>query len=429
MSNHLAIATVTATLAHVLQEAVQEDVTGATVSYLRPDGATGPAPGAKVNIYMYQATPNPSWRNSDLPTRGGAGALMQRPRAALDLHYLLTFYGDEKDLVPQRLLGSTVRAIHSQPVLTREKIRETIKNVALNLGNSNLAEDIELVKFTPATLSLEELSKLWAVFFETQYTLSMPYQASVVLIETDQTPSSPLPVLERNVYAVPFRAPVIDKIALDAPGEGPITAESNIVISGRNLRGQVTLVSFSGSQLGPAAPGSVSDTEIKVKLPADLRAGVQAVQVEHQFFMGSPAVGHRGFESNVAAFVLAPIITDPTPPSFTVANPDPKPISGQVRVRFKPQVEKSQRVRLMLNEFNAPPTRPAHVYVFDAPLNKGITPPDVDTSRIRFHVADVAAGDYLVRVQVDGAESVLERDTDSTHPSFNQFIGPRVTIA
>src|SRR5215510_7226791 len=201
MSNHLAIATVTASLAQFLQGEVQNDVPGLTVTTARPDGTSAPQQGVRVNIYLYQVTPNAAWRNSDLPTRSDDGRLLQRPRAALDLHYLLTFYGNEAQLEPQRLLGSTVRVLHSRPVLTREQIRQTINSPAFAfLALSNLAEDIELVKFTPTTLSLEELSKLWAVFFQTQYTLSVTYQGTVVLIESDTTPSSPLPVLERNVY-------------------------------------------------------------------------------------------------------------------------------------------------------------------------------------------------------------------------------------
>jgi hypothetical protein len=40
----------------------------------------------------------------------------------------------------------------------------------------------------------------------------------------------------------------------------------------------------------------------------------------------------------------------------------------------------------------------------------------------------VRAGEYLVRVQVDGAESPLVVDGDPTSPTFNQFLGPLVTI-
>jgi hypothetical protein len=90
-----------------------------------------------------------------------------------------------------------------------------------------------------------------------------------------------------------------------------------------------------------------------------------------------------------------------------------------------------------LNEFNPPATRMPRSFVLNAPSNNGIkvvdnqgnpipNPPDADT--IDFEIKDVPAGDYLVRTQVDGAESPLERDTVNASPTFNQFIAPRVTI-
>jgi hypothetical protein len=432
VSNHLAIATVTASLAQVLQGVVQKDVPGMTVTTTRPDAANAAAGGTRVNIYLYQVTPNAAWRNSDLPTRATDGRLMQKPRVALDLHYLLTFYGNEAQHEPQRMLGSTVRALHSQPVLTRDQIRRTIISPNLSfLALSNLAEDIELVKFTHTSLTLEELSKLWAVFFQTQYTLSVTYQGTVILIETDDIASASLPVLDRNIYTVPFRAPLIQEIKLDSPNPGPITALSNIVIGGRALRADVTQINFGGSKLPPQVPTSVADTELKVTLPPDLRAGVQGLQVEHQFLMGTPPVPHRGFESNVAAFVLAPIITQPNLPSFVQTSVDPQTqlINGGLTVNFAPKVGKSQRVRLFLNEFQPPNTRAPFGYVFTAPKENGIGPNDTETDAIEFTFENVAAADYLVRVQVDGAESALERDTNNASPTFNQFIGPRVTIA
>jgi hypothetical protein len=178
-------------------------------------------------------------------------------------------------------------------------------------------------------------------------------------------------------------------------------------------------------------PTSIADTEVRVTLPADLRAGIQGLQVEHQFLMGTPPTPHRGFESNVGAFVLAPIITQPGPPTFLQTSIDPQTqlINGGITVRFTPRVTKSQRVRLFLNEFQPPNTRAARGYVFTAPRQNGIGQNAQDTDQINFTIQNVAAGDYLVRVQVDGAESPLERDTNNASQTFNQFIGPRVTIA
>jgi hypothetical protein len=117
MSNFLAVATVTATLRQMLLPVVGKDVPGATVTTQRPDAAGG-AQGLCVNIYLYQVTPNAAWRNEDLPTRRTGGELVKHPQVALNLHYLLTFYGDEGNLEPQRLLGSVMRTLHTRPVLT-----------------------------------------------------------------------------------------------------------------------------------------------------------------------------------------------------------------------------------------------------------------------------------------------------------------------
>jgi hypothetical protein len=206
MSNHLAIATVTTGLLRYLQGAVGADVGNATVTAVRPDGPNAGLPQVGVNIFLYQVTPNTAWRNHDLPTRRGDGGLTQRPQIALDLHYLLTFYGDETLLEPQRILGSAVRALHARPVLTRQEIRSAVAATAFLTG-SDLAEEIETVKFSPQPLTLEELSKLWSVFFQTTYTLSMAYDASVVLIAADSQPQMAQPVITPAIQVFPAVTP------------------------------------------------------------------------------------------------------------------------------------------------------------------------------------------------------------------------------
>jgi hypothetical protein len=213
MSNYLAIATVTAALSRALQAALGADVPGALVTTVRPDGPSSGVPETGANLFLYQVTPNSSWRNNDLPTRRPDGTLVQRPQVAIDLHYLLSFYGVEADLEPQRLLGSTIRTLHAKPVLTRQEIQNTVNTISF-LNDSDLAEEVESVKFTPIPLNLEELSKLWSVFFQTPYVLSVAYEASVVLISTEQRP----------VMAQPVREPVI-RVRPSVALEGVLAAE------------------------------------------------------------------------------------------------------------------------------------------------------------------------------------------------------------
>jgi hypothetical protein len=411
MSNFLAVATVTATLRGILQHAVDAaQVGGGTVATGRPDSVGNNAANIKLNLYLYQVTPNAAWRNADLPTWDSGGQLVQRPQVALDLHYLLTFYGDEAKLEPQRCLGSVTRILHAEPVLTRRKIQDTIPYYDF-LSDSNLHEQVELVKFTPLPLSLDELSKLWSVFFQTPYALSVAYQGTVVLIESGEEPEAALPVLERNVHGVPLRQPIIERVVSRAGPDRPIVAESAVILRGKQLRGGVTEVLVGGME--PILE-DVSESQIVMRLPGGLPAGVQGVQVIHSLEIGTPAVPHRVFESNVAAFVLHPIIKKADGEyDIEVMNPQGAAngtYSADLIVKLGPQVGKNQRVTLELLSGETV----AHLFAA-APLA-------ADTDEITFPITGVTPGTYLVRVRVDGAESPLDRDEN------NQPIAPKVTI-
>jgi len=419
MSNHLAIATVTATLRQMLASTADECVPGAAVTTMRPDAPGNGTVDPRVNLYLYQVTPNAAWRNSDLPTRNTDGHLTQRARAALDLHYLVTFYGNEVELEPQRLLGGVARTLHARPMLERTRIRDTVSNptFASFLGGSDLAEDVELVKFTPLALNLEELAKLWSVFFQTQYALSVAYLGTVVLIETDHEFHAPLPVRQRNLYVIPLKQPLIDAIqtASGAAGE-PIRPDSTIAIRGRRLLAEVTQVRIDGEETPTDA---ISNTEIRLKLPP-LRTGVHAVQVVHQALMGTPPMPHRGTDSNVAAFVLPPIIAQDANGAYRISadlqQDESSLLFGTLTVEVAPLVGKDQRATLLLNETE----REAVVYHFKA------EPRDVDSTTVSFVVSSVEAGTYFVRVQIDGIASVLEYDPNPPTPGFRE---PKITLS
>ncbi|HTK06003.1 MAG TPA: DUF4255 domain-containing protein [Ktedonobacteraceae bacterium] len=202
MSNYLAIATVTVALRDILQDVALTAVPGAVVTTQRPEDINNAGQDkAGINLYLYQVTPNPDWTNNDLPMRDAMGRLLQRPQTALDLDYLLSFHGAELEMVPQRLLGSTIVHLHTQPFLPLVAIQDTIQHTSY-LAQSDLFDQGERVKFSPLNFSLEELSKLWSVFFQIPYRLSVAYRASVVLLEEqEQIPETRLvtrPVITLN---------------------------------------------------------------------------------------------------------------------------------------------------------------------------------------------------------------------------------------
>lgn len=428
MSNFLAIATVTATLRRILQGAVDSDVPGAKVTTVRPDGPSSGIPQTGVNIYLYQISPNAAMRNSDLPSRTSGGSLQNKPRIAVDLHYLLTFYGDESELKPQRLLGSVVRTLNARPVLFRKSIQDTLADPSFNyLAGSDLADAIDTVKFTPVTHSLEELSKLWSVLFQTPYALSAAFLASVVVIEGRESPRPALPVRERNLYTVLFNQPVIEKImaqkdTTEPPSDQPVLPEYRLWIKGRNLLGQVTSVRVGEIEVMPL-PESLTETEMTVQLPADLRAGIQGLQVIHETLMGTPPVPHKGFESNVAPFVLRPRILNTNIQNHTDLGNDL--CSAEIEVMVAPKVGREQRLTALLNEFDPPEDRAARAYSFDVPARDPGAPENSEKVTIP---VTAQKGSYLIRLQVDGAESILDVDTDHNSLTFNQYVSPKITL-
>lgn len=230
----MAVATATEAMRVVLNAAVKNIVTGAQAFALRPEDAMKTPPC--VNIFLYRVEPNAALRNADVPTRDSDGALLSRPRAAIDLHYLLTVHGDDSKFEPQLILGAVIRSLHTQPILTRKAIEDAIKPPGHALKLSDLAQAPEMVRFTPLPLSLDELSKLWSVFFQTKYALSMAYLASVVVIDAEVEATPPLPVRSHSVVVVPTLGPVIDRIAsrkagtTDVPLQQPILADHELHI-------------------------------------------------------------------------------------------------------------------------------------------------------------------------------------------------------
>jgi len=404
MSNYLAIATVSAALQQILQGPVGQAVTGATVGFSRPDGkASGKGP--TVNLYLYRVAPNAAYRNVDARTRRGEGTLLKTTLTALDLYYLFIFRGSDEKLEPQRMLGVVASTLNAQPLISTDNITSAAKHHGF-LKGSGLDAQIERVRITPSALTLEEFTKLWSAFFQVEYSLSAAYQASVVLIESDDIPQVALPVQARNIYVSPFRQPAITQVISQAGAGQPILSTSTLVIQGSNLS-NITTVRLGNVVVPVAPPVKVTNTTITVPVPAGLQAGVLGAQVIQQLLLGTPPQPHDGYESNVAAFVLQPVITPETA------------TSTEIKLSIAPAALEGQRVTLLLNEATLPPPLAPGAYSFSLP------PLASDMSTLTFATTGVQGGGttYFVRVSIVGAESPLNLDPGS--PTF----GPTVTIS
>ena len=201
------------------------------------------------------------------------------------------------------------------------------------------------------------------------------------------------------------------------------------------LAGVTTLVRLCGLEV---TPQTVSDTEISlpmVLVPAEvLRAGVQGLQVIHQHPSTSSLNGrtegqtrsaihkqqliahHQRLESNVAPIIIGPRLKEVR--LSNLENRDDSR-SADITVVTDLTIAISQRPVIKLNERTL--NEPA-IYTFSARRL------EENTNELIFPIQGVKPGEYLVRVQIDGAESMLQVDKNPKSSTFEQYIGPTIAI-
>ena len=384
MSNYLAIATVTNALSQVVRKAVPENIGGPKlVVTQRPTVPTDGEP--YIYLYLYQVSHNAALRNADLPTRTAQGDLVRRPQVALDLHYLLAFYGDEAKLLPQRMLGAVVRDFHARPVLLRNEISDASDNLMNALSppdelRSNLEAAPEQIKLAPLPLTLDELSKLWQVFLQTPYALSVVYQASVVLIEAEESVTPAKPVLrrgrtDRGVETSIGPAPFLDGVHIIEAKYAPLRARLRsypsaqlddlglqLTFSGGNLIGDKIEVRFHHPLLQEPItllPERSTANEVMIDL-AKLRAqdkerlvaGLYSVDVAVTKSVQDGEQTQAVRTTNALPLALAPRIRKIEPPNPVVRQPrnaaPDAPQDAMLTITCSPQIQPKQPALLLL---------------------------------------------------------------------------------
>jgi len=364
-----------------------------------------------VNLFLHQVTPNAAWRNQQMPTVGpdGATRLSNQP-LALDLHYLLTAYGRD-DWHAEALLGFGLLMLHENPVLTRNDIRNAITQLPVKyagnslsgqLGDVGLADQIEMLKITPATLGREEMAWLWTAL-KADYRPTFPFQVSVVLIERTYPEISPLPVLTRNITVEPDLTPFPAILTVAPPGSQPAAAlGQSVTVTGHHLSGatQVILTNALRGISQAIVPTSTADTSLQFTLPllntpADLPAGIYDLSV-------SVPLGPGTTTTNSLPLAIAPSIDTWAPGPIASGN-------RTLTVPCVPYVQPGQQVSLIVGD------QQATADVLTAATN---------TPSFTYPNLLPTGGAVRARLRVDGIESrIVNRAV--TPPTF---VGPAVTV-
>ena len=342
MSNYLAISAVSSVLKSILENGFKEDFVDTNLKLeitLKAPHAIPTEPDiAGLNIFLYQVSLNSGYANYDLPRRDLRGRLISKPIVGLDLHYILTPFSGKNDpgkndeILIQQILGSTVRIMHENPILTEKSINDAFKSIRFldptnKILNSDIAKQVEKIRIIYKPLSLEEITKIWSSHVQTNYRLSVTYLASVVLIEGKEEALSPLPVKERKIFVKQLRYLFIERIEPYILQWDENPANMKIDIIGKNLSSDKLKVIIEESEIASDLVSVISNERITVILPSDLlHAGIKTLKILHGISTendnASPSSGsqHLAFESNNSYFVLAPRIETEFPVQIQQGN-------------------------------------------------------------------------------------------------------------
>lgn len=399
MSSPSAIATVTATLQNLLTAVTT------TVTTKPPASARNGGTGEQLNVFLYSVAHSPAFRNAPMPHQSRDGE-RSHPPLALVLKYMVTAYGlSDDDISGQELMGKAMSLLHDHPLLGPSDIQGITPD-------SNLQNQVERVRITPDTLSLDDMSKLWSSFQSADYHLSVAYEVSVVLIESDRPARTPLPVLkrgeeDRGAYVQSGLAPPFPTItAVEPPNRQPAALLGDtLTLSGHNLAGDTVTVRFGhpllASPIELPALASGTDLQVSVQLPntpAALVAGIYSIEVI------VAKAGEQVRTTNALSVAVAPRI-------LTIAPPSPMAtVDGDVTIAltFSPEVRPAQRAALLLGD--------REVMANDHPAQ---------TDALAFEVTDAPLGDRHIRLRVDGVDSLLV-DRSVTPPAYDS--AAQVTI-
>ena len=270
MSNTLAISAVTEAFSALLGTVTAEATLDPTpVTNDPPDRARGQNTGHQLNLFLYMITPNPGLSNTDLPFRNANGDVVSQPVLALDLHYLLTAYGNgDSEVDAQHALASAMSVIHDAGFISRETIRDVVTAQNSSVAGSDLADQIDLVRLCPEKLTDDDLYRLWSMF-QAKYRLSVGYLASVVLVQRPKQFRKATPVTR---FGGTGENLLLHQV-IELPPQ-PAQSGDTLTLTGRNLLADAVTVRINGQD---CPTQTIADTSITLKLPTGLRAGPNVV--------------------------------------------------------------------------------------------------------------------------------------------------------
>ena len=313
------------------------------------------------------------------------------PPLALNLYYLITAYGEaahDEDPRSPPILGCAMSMLHDHPLLGPADSRRRSPERPRPADRAGAAD--------AHAITTEEMWRLWSTF-PTPYRTSVAYQVSVVLIDSTRSPRAQLPALGRGVAAQgstqppPPPFPAISSVVL--PAGQPARLGDSLVRRQPPRRAALTRAPRRARSARPrlaSLPGATAPTR-RCTCPARRGPGRWRTGV----YRRSSALAQR--PARLAPRRAArPRARHPGPPPTAVGR-------RRLTHRHLPAARAARAARLTLLLGSR---------AVDA------APRTVQVAQHSFLVPSAPLGRQLVRLRVDGVDSLIV-DFTATPPAFD----------
>ena len=150
-------------------------------------------PGSnRLTLFLYKVLETPDFKNAPLQTlrTTSDGKLIEtRPPLTLDLYYLLTAHSGTSSLINAHIaLSRAMRIFYDNGVLQGSLLRA-------DDGTTGLTRD-SVLRLTLNPITMEDMTRIWSVFPDTPYEISVTYLVTPVQIPSSRELES-VPVVDQ----------------------------------------------------------------------------------------------------------------------------------------------------------------------------------------------------------------------------------------
>ena len=132
-------------------------------------------PDDGLSLLLYKLSENPSLKNQDfIQERHVNPVRLRNPPLALDLFYLIIPFGNSESR--QVILERVMQLFHEFPILDQSLLSDDL----VNSGNHEL-------KILLNEITLDDLNKIWSLFPNKPYRLSISYMVTPLMIPSSRT--------------------------------------------------------------------------------------------------------------------------------------------------------------------------------------------------------------------------------------------------